>query len=71
MKNPGKIVTFTEEGQTRKAIAYDREQSPEIKNYKKVYLHYLNDDLTPKMENGKKVVGLKSPDQLKVIGFVD
>lgn len=72
MRNPGKIVTFTDrEGATRKAIAYDKEQHAEFRKHKKVYLHYLNDDLTPKMDNGKEVVGLRSPDQLKVIGYVD
>lgn len=72
MRNPGKIVTFIDkEGATRKAIAYDKEQHAEFKKHKKVYLHYLNDDLTPKMENGKKVAGFKSPEQLTVIGFVD
>jgi hypothetical protein len=72
MKKPGKIVSFIDkEGITRKAVAYDHEQSECLRKYKKVYLHYMNDDLTPKMDNGKKVVGFKAPDQLKIIGFVD
>ena len=39
------VPVIDKEGLTRKAVAYDHEQSESLRKYKKVYLHYMNDDL--------------------------
>lgn len=56
---------------TQKAIAYHDEQKPEFANYKKVFLRLINDDFTSKMENGKRLISLKSETLLKIIGYID
>lgn len=67
----GMIVEYeTPEGK-QKGIAYRVDQKPEFSNYKKVFLREVNDDFTPKMKDGKKVVSLKHESQLKIIGYID
>ncbi len=68
-KNSGLMLQIEGGG---KAIAYHREQEPQFKELKKHFIHYLNDDFTPVLDDaGKEKTGLKASDKLKIIGYTD
>lgn len=54
-----------------KAIVRHSEQRKEFADLKKRFIHYLDDEFNPIMENGKEKTGLKDIDKLKMIGYVD
>lgn len=62
-------------GEGRYGVALNREQLPEFKDCKRVYLHvYLDKECTiPEKDpkNGKKYVTLKHITKIKKIGFQD
>lgn len=67
----GMIVEWeTPEGK-KKGFAYRADQEPEFSNRKKVLVKNVNDDLSPKLKDGKQVVSLKDETRLKVVGYLD
>lgn len=69
MRKPGYMFSVDTGG---KAIGYHYEQNTAFMALNKVFVHFLNDDFTPVLdEQGKPKTGLKSVDKLTVIGFTD
>ena len=54
-----------------KAMAIDSEQRKEFVDMDKVFIHYMNDDFEPIIENGKEKTGLKTRSKLQIIGYFD
>jgi len=59
------------DGDTQKAMAHYEDQKQEYAQVDKVYLRLINEDFSPKMNDGKKVIALKQRTDLKVIGYFD
>lgn len=54
-----------------KALVFHKEQEPEFKSIKKFYIHYMDDDYSPIIEDGKEKTGLVAADKLNIIGYLD
>lgn len=68
-KNPEYLCSIEGGG---KCIAYHKEQTPEFKNLKKHFVHFMTDDMHPVIgDDGKPKTGLKSSDKLRIIGYTD
>lgn len=69
----GYIVEYTtKEGKKQKALMLLHEQTQDYTKYNRVFLHLLNDDLTPmKNEEGKKLISVRYVSELTRIGFQD
>lgn len=65
---PGILVAIEGGG---KAIAYHHEQEQAFKDLKKHFIHYIDDDYKPIMENGKPKTGLKASSKLRLLGYTD
>lgn len=68
----GTIVQYEQkDGTIQKALMRPGDQKKEFSDYRKVFLRLLNDDLTVKETNGKRVIALIDAQRLKQIGFLD
>lgn len=68
----GHIVTFKDkDGKVQKATCIYEDQKPEFG--KRLFLRMVNDDMSPKIDpgNGKKLISVKFPEEVTVIGFID
>jgi len=73
-QNSGYIVSFIDfHGIKRKAIVTHSKQSPVLIQAKKLYVEFVNDDLTPQLEvlTFKRKVGCVSAEKCTIIGFID
>lgn len=69
MKNPGQLL---EDESGNKYIAYNKEQSPAFVQVKKLLVHHMSADFKYQTdEKGKRIIGLKAIDKLKLIGYTD
>jgi hypothetical protein len=70
-KNPGKIVSWIDNNnKEQKGIAYNNKQSKQLSG--RIMIHRVDKDFNPLLDDNKKqFVTLKSPDKLKLIGYVD
>lgn len=69
MKNPGQLL---QDAEGNKFIAYNKEQHASFSQIKKLLVHHMTDDFKPKTDKeGKRIVGLKAIDKLKLIGYTD
>lgn len=67
--NPGLLCKIDGGG---KAIAYHKEQEKQFAELKKHFIHYLDEDMHPILdENGKPKTGLIASSKLKLMGYVD
>lgn len=67
-KNSGYLCQIDTGG---KCVAKHREQEKQFAELKKHYVHYLNEDFSPVILNGKEKTGLIDSSRLKVIGMFD
>ncbi len=54
-------------------VAYNKEQLPQYANYRRVFVRYFENESCnePKMNNGKKVIGVQLLCELSKIGFIE
>ncbi len=72
-KNPGYILSYIDKFEHKQyGIAYYNEQTGDFKNYDRVFIRLLNEDLKPKLnEKGKQLITVKHASEITTIGFVD
>lgn len=72
MKESKTIIEYFDGEKVQKGIVDPRDQKPGIKNYNKVFIRLVNDNLEfIKDKNGKKLCTLKEQNQIQTIGFIN
>ena len=72
MSKGGKIVSYIDaSGATQFAVAEHADQNKDLIRQQKSYLRLVNNDFSPKLKDGKKLITVKSWKLLTPAGHID